>query len=130
MKEVVAALIRNGDGRFLICQRPSYKARGLLWEFVGGKVEEGESKRDALIRECKEELDVTVEVGDVFAEVTHRYPDMDIHLTLFNAAVTDGTLRLIEHNAVAWITPDMIDDYEFCPADVEILKKIKSDFNA
>ena len=60
MKEVVAALIRNGDGRFLICQRPSYKARGLLWEFVGGKVEEGESKRDALIRECKEELDVTV----------------------------------------------------------------------
>ena len=130
MKEVVAALIRNGDGRFLICQRPSYKARGLLWEFVGGKVEEGESKRDALIRECKEELDVTVEVGDVFAEVTHRYPDMDIHLTLFNAAVTDGTLRLIEHNAVAWITPDMIDDCEFCPADVEILKKIKSDFNA
>ena len=130
MKEVVAALIRNGDGRFLICQRPSYKARGLLWEFVGGKVEEGESKRDALIRECKEELDVTVEVGDVFAEVTHRYPDIDIHLTLFNAAVTDGTLRLIEHNAVAWITADMIDDYEFCPADVEILKKIKSDFNA
>lgn len=130
MKEVVAALIRNGDGRFLICQRPSYKARGLLWEFVGGKVEEGESKRDALIRECKEELDVTVEVGDVFAEVTHRYPDMDIHLTLFNAAVTDGTLRLIEHNAVAWITSDMIDDYEFCPADVEILKKIKSHFNA
>lgn len=130
MKEVVAALIRNGDGRFLICQRPSYKARGLLWEFVGGKVEEGESKRDALIRECKEELDVTVEVGDVFAEVTHRYPDIDIHLTLFNAAVTDGTLRLIEHNAVAWITPDMIDDYGFCPADVEILKKIKSDFNA
>ena len=130
MKEVVAALIRKGDGRFLICQRPSYKARGLLWEFVGGKVEEGESKRDALIRECKEELDVTVEVGDVFAEVTHRYPDMDIHLTLFNAAVTDGTLRLIEHNAVAWITPDMIDDYEFCSADVEILKKIKSHFNA
>lgn len=129
MKEVVAALIKKGDGRFLICQRPSCKARGLLWEFVGGKVEDGESKRDALIRECKEELNITVEVGDVFAEVTHRYSDIDIHLTLFYATISGGALKLIEHNAVAWITPDMIDDYEFCPADVEILKKIKSDYN-
>ena len=60
--EVVAALLWQGD-RFLACQRPAHKARGLLWEFVGGKVEQGESKQEALIRECQEELGVTVSVG-------------------------------------------------------------------
>ena len=80
MTEVVAALIWDGD-RFLICQRPAHKARGLLWEFVGGKVEPGETKEDALIRECREELDITLSVGDVFMEVTHEYPDLTVHLT-------------------------------------------------
>ena len=68
--EVVAALIWRGD-RFLACQRPAHKARGLLWEFVGGKVEPGETKEEALIRECREELGVTVRVGEVFTELTH-----------------------------------------------------------
>ena len=63
--EVVAALIWRGD-RFLACQRPAHKARGLLWEFVGGKVEPGETKEEALVRECREELGVTVRVGEVF----------------------------------------------------------------
>lgn len=73
MTEVVAALIRNGD-RFLACQRPANKARALLWEFVGGKVEPGETLEAALIRECREELDITVELRDVFMEVIHEYP--------------------------------------------------------
>ena len=72
MVEVVAALIWEND-KFMICQRPAHKARGLLWEFVGGKVEPGETKEQALIRECREELNITLSVGDVFMEVTHEY---------------------------------------------------------
>lgn len=123
MTEVVAALIWDGD-RFLACQRPANKARGLLWEFVGGKVEPGESKVMALIRECQEELDITVAVGDVFMEVTHEYPDLTVHLTLFNASISEGTPKLLEHNDLRWITPSQIPELEFCPADVEILKKL------
>ena len=118
--EVVAALIRK-DGKFLICRRPANKARGLLWEFVGGKVEPGESKRDALKRECREELNIGVSVGGQFAEVTHRYTDLTVHLTLFNATVTDGEPQLLEHAALEWITPSQIPDFEFCPADKDFL---------
>jgi len=124
MTEVVAALIWDGD-RFLACQRPANKARALLWEFVGGKVEKGETKEEALIRECREELGVTVAVGDVFMEVTHEYPDLTVHLTLFNAKITEGTLKKIEHNDIQWLTVEEIDDLPFCPADEEILKELK-----
>ena len=124
MVQVVAALIWR-DNRFMICQRPEYKARGLLWEFVGGKVEPGETKAQALARECREELDVQVEVGMVFCEVDHVYPDLTIHLTLLNAAITQGEPTLLEHNAIAWIPPEEIDRYEFCPADVDIPKLLK-----
>lgn len=123
MVEVVAALIWDGD-RFLICQRPKKKARGLLWEYVGGKVEPGETKQEALIRECREELDVTITVGDVFMDVVHEYPDITVHLTLFHASIAEGTIRLLEHNAIAWITPAEIPDYDFCPADEDINKQI------
>ena len=124
MTEVVAALIWAGD-RFLACQRPAHKARGLLWEFVGGKVEAGETKEAALIRECREELGVTVAVGGVFMEVVHTYPDLRVHLTLFHASIVEGTPRLLEHNDIRWITAGEIDEYPFCPADVEILERIK-----
>ena len=123
--EVVAALIWDGD-RFLICQRPAHKARGLLWEFVGGKVEPEETKEQALIRECQEELAVTISVGEVFMEVDHDYPDLNVHLTLFNAAIIEGTPRMLEHNDIRWITVDEILQYEFCPADEEILRKLLS----
>ena len=123
MIEVVAALIWDGD-RFLICQRPKKKARGLLWEYVGGKVEPGETKQEALIRECREELDFTITVGDVFMDVVHEYPDITVHLTLFHASIAEGTIRLLEHNAIAWITPAEIPDYDFCPADEDINKQI------
>ena len=125
MTEVVAALIWEG-GKFMICRRPAHKARGLLWEFVGGKVEPGETKEQALVRECREELAVTVAVGSVFTEVTHTYPDLTIHLTLFNARITSGTPQKLEHNDIRWISPAEIDEYEFCPADEEILGRIKS----
>lgn len=124
MVEVVAALIWDGD-RFMICQRPAHKARGLLWEFVGGKVEPGETKEEALIRECREELAVTVAPKDLFMDVVHEYPDLTVHLSLFNAVIAEGTPQLLEHNDIRWITVDEIDRFEFCPADVEILKEIR-----
>lgn len=117
MVEIVAALIWEGK-RFMICQNSAAKkAHPLLWEFVGGKVEPGETKEQAIIRECKEELEITIEVGSVFMEVVHEYPDICIHLTLFNATITAGIPKLIEHNDLRWILPSETSDYEFRPAD-------------
>ena len=121
--EVVAALIWKNN-KFMICQRPAHKARGLLWEFVGGKVESGETKEHALIRECKEELDILLSVGDVFTDVIHEYPDITVHLTLFNATIADGEPQKLDHNDIRWITPSKIPNYDFCPADEEILQKL------
>ncbi|MEG0825723.1 MAG: (deoxy)nucleoside triphosphate pyrophosphohydrolase [Oscillospiraceae bacterium] len=126
MTEVVAALIWDKN-KFMICQRPAHKARGLLWEFVGGKVEPGETKAQALIRECREELAVTVSVGDVFMDVTHEYPDLTVHLTLFNAVIAEGIPQMLEHNDIRWITVEEIPEYAFCPADVEILRRLQNE---
>ncbi len=123
--EVVAALIWEGE-KFLICRRPKEKARGLLWEFVGGKVEAGETKPQALARECREELGIDVAVGDVFAEVTHTYPDLTVHLTLFSSVIERGVPQLLEHADMRWIFPSEIPLYEFCPADKTILEKLRS----
>ena len=123
MTEVVAALIWDKE-KFMICQRPAHKARGLLWEFVGGKVEPGETKEEALIRECREELAVTLSVGEVFMDVVHEYPDLTVHLTLFHATIAEGKPVMLEHNDIQWITPSAIPNYEFCPADEVILREI------
>ena len=125
MTEVVAALIWN-ENQFLICQRPANKARGLLWEFVGGKVEFGETKEQALVRECQEELAITLDVGEVFMDVVHEYPDLTVHLTLFNSSIRAGIPQKLEHNDIRWITVDEIDQYDFCPADEEILTRLKT----
>ena len=127
MAEVVAALIWDKD-KFMICQRPAHKARGLLWEFVGGKVETGETKQQALVRECQEELAVTVDVGVVFMDVTHEYSDLTVHLTLFHATIREGVPQKLEHNDIRWITVGEIDRYAFCPADEVILEKIRREY--
>ena len=127
MTDVVAALIWDQD-KFMICQRPAHKARGLLWEFVGGKTEPGESLAEALVRECREELDITVSVGDVFTQVIHEYPDIHIRLTLFNCTIAQGTPKLLEHHDLKWITPAQIPQFDFCPADEDILKMIQERF--
>ena len=124
MVDVVAALIWDKD-RFLICQRPPNKKRALLWEFVGGKVEPGESREAALVRECREELGITVSVGDVFVEVVHEYPDITVRLILFHATISEGVPQMLEHNDIRWITPAQIPEYAFCPADTDILKRIR-----
>ena len=125
--EVVAALIWRGK-KFMICQRPAHKARGLLWEFVGGKVESGETGEQALVRECREELGVTVSVGESFMEVTHTYPDITVHLVLFHASIVGGEPQMLEHNDIRWITADEIGQYAFCPADEEILERLRREY--
>lgn len=127
MTEVVAALIWDQD-KFMICQRPAHKARGLLWEFVGGKVEPGETMEDALIRECREELNITVAVDDLYLQVIHEYPDIKIRLSLFHCRIASGVPELLEHEDLKWITPDQIPEFEFCPADHGILTRICTDY--
>ncbi len=127
MVDVVAALIWQGD-KFMICQRPAHKTRGLLWEFVGGKTEPGESMETALIRECQEELGIKVDVGDIFTQVIHEYPDILIRLTLFHCTIREGEPKLLEHNDLLWITPAQIPDYPFCPADKDILALIRQTY--
>ena len=127
MTEVVAALIEQ-DARFLVCRRPPHKARGLLWEFVGGKVEPGETKREALRRECLEELGVEIAAGDLFYEVEHVYPDLTIRLSLYRARIENGAPQPLEHTELRWITPEEIDELEFCPADEQILAELKRRF--
>ena len=127
--EVVAALIWRGD-RFLACQRPAHKARGLLWEFVGGKVEPGETKEAALIRECREELDIGLSVGPAVTEVLHEYPDLTVNLTLFESTIAEGEPKMLEHHDLRWITVEEIDTLEFCPADEVILARIRQVYGA
>ena len=122
-RDVVAALIREGD-KFMICQRPAHKTRGLLWEFVGGKTEEGETLEEALIRECMEELGITVRPLDIYMSVTHEYPDLTVNLTLFNAEIARGIPQKLEHNDIKWITVSEIPNFDFCPADKEILERL------
>ena len=125
--DVVAALIWEKD-RFLICQRPAHKTRGLLWEFVGGKVEPGENPAQALTRECAEELAIQVDVGSRFFQEFHDYPDMLIRLTLFHCTIASGVPQLLEHKALRWIRPEEIPSYEFCPADVNVLAQIRREY--
>ena len=130
MTEVVAALLWQ-DGKFLICQRPKEKARGLLWEFAGGKVEPGETKQQALVREIQEELGAKIDVGEVFMEVNHVYPDITIHLTLFHARLRPGeTLHRLEHNDLRFITADEIPQFDFCPADAVILERLTAEYGS
>ena len=124
MTHVVAALIWQGD-RFMICRRPEHKARGLLWEFVGGKVEPGETMEQALIRECREELDIGVKVGELFLQVDHRYPDLHVCLSVFHAEIAEGTPVLKEHVDLKWIRVSEIGDYDFCPADGPVLEALQ-----
>ena len=128
--EVVAALIHreiDGEEKFLICQRNAQKSNALLWEFVGGKVEEGESLAAALTRECAEELDIDIAPGELYSETEHEYPDVIVHLSLLQAEIVGGELHLKEHADMRWITAIEISQFQFCPADTKFLMQILYD---
>lgn len=122
-RTVVAALLRR-EGKILICRRPEGKARALLWEFAGGKVEPNETPEEALVRECREELGVTVKVGEVYARLTHTYPDITVRLILFSCTLEEGEPQRLEHAALKWVSPAELLQYEFCPADAAIVEKL------
>ena len=96
-----------------------------FWCFVDGKVELGETKEQALTWECKEELAVTLDVGEIFLDVVPKCPDLTVHLTLFHATIREGMPQKLEHNDIRWIMVDEIDQFAFCPADEEILRRLK-----
>ena len=125
MLEVVAGLIKQGK-RFLICRRPAHKSRPLQWEFPGGKIEAGETGRQALIREIREELAAEISVEKAVMDVVHTYPDLTVHLTLY-AARAKSEPQPLEHDEIRWITPDEIPNYDFCPADRAFLEKIREE---
>ena len=125
MIEVVAAMIRDG-GRVLLCRRPMDKAQGGKWEFPGGKIEPGETGAEALARECREELDVALDVGDVLADVMQDYPDRRVHLTLYAAAIAEGEPRRLEHSDMRWVDADRIGEYDLCPADARLVEMLKA----
>jgi 8-oxo-dGTP diphosphatase len=89
-----------------------------MYEFPGGKLEPGETPRQALRRECLEELAIDTRIHDAVADVEHSYPDLTIHLTLYRAEILQGEPTGLEHDDLQWITAEQLEDYAFCPADV------------
>ena len=123
--EVVAGYIKEGN-RFLLFRRPPYKARGLGWEFAGGKIEKGETGQQALKRELREEINADVTVYDEMAECYHDYDDLSIHLTLYQCTLSKTGFSLNEHVDCRWVTLEETDEMSLCPADkilVEMLKR-------
>lgn len=118
---VVAALISRGE-TVLVQQRPPGKSRALLWEFPGGKVEQGEADEQALARECQEELGVSVQVGERLWSVTHEYADLSVELVLYRAAMADDA-RPQPHEAhqLAWVERPRLPELPFCEADIPLL---------
>lgn len=124
MKDVVAALLQRGK-EFLICQRPPTAELPMMWEFPGGKVEPGESGPEALVRECREELQIEIVPGRELMQTEYMNPGGDVRLTFYEAAIAKGEPVRVEHNDMRWITPDDMDQYVFCPADMDFVAYLR-----
>ena len=122
--EVVGAIIRDGD-RYLVGQRAANKAQGGLWEFMGGKIEPGETPEQALARECREELALEIENEHIIDSVVHEYPEKTIRLTLISCSPKSGSIpKALEHQQIRWVTHVEMDVLDFAPADRELLGRI------
>ena len=123
MKQVTAAIIKD-NGRYLICQRGAEDECGLLWEFPGGKLEEGESLEECIIREIKEELELDIRVLDIFTTNVYHFDSKEIFFTVFNAEIIGGIMKLNVHNDAKWVTLEEMLLYEFMPADIGFVEKL------
>lgn len=122
--EVVGALVKNGD-RFLVGQRAAGKSQGGLWEFIGGKIEPGETPEEALARECVEEMALEIENEQVVDSVIHDYPDKTIRLTLIECNPKAGSLpRALEHQQIKWVTVEEMRSMDFAAADNELIARV------
>jgi len=122
--EVVGAIVRK-DGRYLVGRRAAHKSQGGKWEFMGGKIEAGESPEQALARECREELDLAVENARFVDSVVHTYPDKTIRLTLLACTPCRGSEpKALEHSEIRWVTPAEMDGLDFSAADRELVTRL------
>lgn len=124
MTQVAAAIIQKGK-KILICQRGAGGSTAFLWEFPGGKLEPDETLEECLVRECKEELEIDIKVGKIFAETEYEYPDRRIAFTFFEAEITGGKIKANVHKDIKWVITAELMDYEFCPADIGIIKRLR-----
>ena len=124
---VAACALIDPDGRVLIAQRPPGKAMAGLWEFPGGKIEPGESPEQALIRELKEELGITVKEPCLapFTFASHRYPDFHLLMPLYVCRRWEGTVTPSEHSAVKWVRPRELASYPMPPADLPLIPMLR-----
>ena len=124
MIDVVAAIIKNKEGKILIAQRNKKKSQGGLWEFPGGKIEKEETKENAIVREIKEELNMDIICDGYFDKVKYEYPDKIINLIVLNCTMIGDSYDVLEHEQIAWITKEEFKNYEFAPADIYFVEKI------
>lgn len=117
MTSVAAAVIKNNNNEILICQRGKGGSCAYLWEFPGGKLENDESMAECIIRECKEELNISVTVKSTLSKFNYSYPERDIAFTFFEAKIINGTLKMNVHNDIKWVKAEDLKNYKFCPAD-------------
>ena len=126
--DVVAAFIRDAEGRCLVGRRPAHKSQGGLWEFVGGKIEPGETPEEALARECREELALEIERATVIGSVIHEYPEKTIRLTLISCSPKSASTPIaLEHQALRWVSRKEMEELDLSPADRELIATVELD---
>lgn len=124
MVEVSAAIIRRGE-YILICQRPADKGCALLWEFPGGKREANETHEQCLIRECSEELGITIAVDAFYDQASTAQGGKSIALRFYLAHIQQGEPIALEHADVRWVLPEELGGFVFCPADTEVVNRLQ-----
>lgn len=129
MKHVAAAIIFNDRNELLICQRQSGGSCSNLWEFPGGKLELGESMEECCVRECREELNVDIRILSRYEETSYAYPENEIQFTFYLAKLLsdENELKMNVHQNICWAKISELNEYEFCPADIKLIERIKSE---
>lgn len=127
MIEVAAAILHDDAGRVLICRRNGTDDCAGLWEFPGGKREKSEDWTECLVRECREELDIQIEVGELNDEFCYSYPQKNIHFRFYQAKIVTGVPCRRVHSQVIWVAKKNLNEYEFCPADKQLVARLSAE---